>query len=113
MLKWWRITFDPSKDYFQLRHLWVLLPGLPLQWWNKWALVEIANRLMWFLSMDEESILASEKHLCRVPMEIDIHASLLEEIELEWRGMPRVQRLDFLGIHFSVYPVKIDRTSPS
>jgi hypothetical protein len=38
ILKHWRITFDPSKDYFQFCHLWVLLPGLPLQWWNKWDL---------------------------------------------------------------------------
>jgi hypothetical protein len=34
MLKWWRISFDPAQDYFQYRHLWVLLPGLPLNFWN-------------------------------------------------------------------------------
>ena len=30
MLKRWWINFDPLQDYFRLRHLWVLLPGLPL-----------------------------------------------------------------------------------
>jgi hypothetical protein len=28
MLKRWRVSFDPTQDYFCYRHLWVLLPGL-------------------------------------------------------------------------------------
>jgi hypothetical protein len=35
MLKRWRVTFDPTTEYFQFLHLWVLLPGLPLQLWNE------------------------------------------------------------------------------
>jgi len=34
MLKRWRLGFNPSTEFFILRHLWVLLPGLPLQLWN-------------------------------------------------------------------------------
>jgi len=30
MLKRWRMAFNPDTDYFQHRHLWVLLPGFPL-----------------------------------------------------------------------------------
>jgi hypothetical protein len=30
MLKRWRISFNPTQDYFRLCHLWVLLPGLAL-----------------------------------------------------------------------------------
>jgi hypothetical protein len=38
MLKRWRLAFNPDTDYFQHRHLWVLLPGLPLHLWNEEAL---------------------------------------------------------------------------
>jgi hypothetical protein len=50
--------------------------------------------------VDEEALLATDKRLCRVLVEIDIHVGLPEAVELEWRGMLRVQRLDFLGIPF-------------
>jgi hypothetical protein len=100
MLKRWRVSFDPTKEYFQCRHLWVLLSGLPLQWWNKKALTEIANGLGRFLAVDEKALQARDKRLCRVLVEIDIHAGLLEMIELEWRGMIRSQTLDYLGVSF-------------
>jgi hypothetical protein len=45
MLKRWRVCFDPATDYFQFRHLWVLLPGFPLQLWNAKALEAIGNEL--------------------------------------------------------------------
>jgi hypothetical protein len=38
MLKRWRLAFNPDSEFFQRRHLWVLLPGLPLYLWNKDAL---------------------------------------------------------------------------
>jgi hypothetical protein len=53
MLKWWRISFDPAQDYFQFRHLWVLLPGLPLNFWSVKALTTIGNTLGHFISVDE------------------------------------------------------------
>jgi hypothetical protein len=31
MLKWWRLEFNPDTEYFQFYHIWVFLPGLPLQ----------------------------------------------------------------------------------
>jgi hypothetical protein len=46
MLKRWRVSFDPTTQYFQLRHLWVLLPGLPLQLWNEGAMKAIGNSLV-------------------------------------------------------------------
>jgi hypothetical protein len=64
----------------------VLLSGLPLQWWNKKALTEIANGLGHFLAVDEKALQARDKHLCRVLVEVEIHEGLLESVELEWRG---------------------------
>jgi hypothetical protein len=54
MLKRWRFSFDPVNDYFQHMHLWVLLPGLPLNLWNEKALSAIGNALGRFIKVDEQ-----------------------------------------------------------
>jgi len=53
MLKWWRVSFDPTHEYFQFRHLWVLLSGLPLNFWSVKALMAIGNTIGHFISVDE------------------------------------------------------------
>jgi hypothetical protein len=49
MLKRWLVAFDPASDYFQQCHLWVLLPGLPIQLWNEGSLKEIDDSLGMFI----------------------------------------------------------------
>jgi hypothetical protein len=41
MLKHWRTGFDPVKEYFSCRHVWVCLPSLSLNLWNHSALTAI------------------------------------------------------------------------
>jgi hypothetical protein len=53
MLKRWRMDFDPQTYYFHQRHFWVLLPGLPLHFWNEGALKAIGESLGRFISLDE------------------------------------------------------------
>lgn len=53
MLKRWRVGFDPGTEYFQFRHIWFLLPGLPLQLWNAGELTTIGNELGRFIAVDE------------------------------------------------------------
>jgi hypothetical protein len=100
MLKHWRINFDPLQDYFRLRHLWVLLPGLPLHLWNQKALEAIANTLGHYICVDHLSLTTSVKKVARVMVEIDIHDGLLECLDIDWRGKIYRQRLDYLGIPF-------------
>jgi hypothetical protein len=73
MLKCWRVCFDPVTEYFQFLHLWVLLPGLPLQLWNAKALEAIGNELGRFIKVDEATIKAPDKRIRKVLVEIDIH----------------------------------------
>jgi hypothetical protein len=56
MLKRWRVAFDPATEHFQHRHLWVLLPGLPLHFWHEGALKAIGNTLGRFISLDSTSL---------------------------------------------------------
>jgi hypothetical protein len=100
MIKRWRLAFNPDTDYFQFRHLWVLLPGLPLHFWNKEAIRAIADSLGKFISFDLASLSGSSRKMGRVLVEIDITAGLPENLEIVWRGRKTLQSLDYLGIPF-------------
>jgi len=86
MIKCWHVSFEPTTKYFQHRHLWILLPGLPLQLWNARALEAIGNEIGWFIMVDEQTLKASSKRVGKILVEVDIHLGLLETLENEWRG---------------------------
>jgi hypothetical protein len=100
MLKRWRTGFDPYKDYFSYRHVWVLLPGLSLNLWNKPALSAIGNLLGRFLKLDEVGLRSEDKRMARILVELDLHAGLMDSIEIEWRGQVVIQKLDYQGLPF-------------
>jgi hypothetical protein len=109
MLKRWRTGFDPATEYFSFRHVWVLLPGLPLNLWNTSALTAIGNLLGHFLKIDEASLHSIDKRLARVLVEVELHAGLMDSIKLEWRGHVMVQRLDYLGLPFRCTTCRLTR----
>jgi hypothetical protein len=100
MLKRWHISFNPAQDYFRLRHLWVLLPGLPLYLWNSKALEAIGTSLGKVLVVDLKVLEAPIKRVARVLVELDIHEGLQESIDIEWQGHTIRQNIDYLGIPF-------------
>jgi hypothetical protein len=100
MLKRWRLAFNPDTDYFQHRHLWVLLPGLPLFLWNEGALKAIGASLGTYIAVDPQSLSGPVRKMGRVLVAMDICAGLPETLEIEWRGRKIVQSLDYLGLPF-------------
>jgi len=100
MLKRWRLAFNPDSDYFQLRHLWVLLPGLPLHLWNSEAFKAIGNSLGKFITFDPVSLTGSSRKMGKVLVEMDLSARLPEKLEIDWRGRKTLQTLDYLGLPF-------------
>jgi len=85
MLKCWRLSFDPAQDYFQFRHLWVLLPGLPLNFWTLKVLMVIGNSIGHFIGVYEQALGALDRKLGQVLVEVDIHSGLLETLDIQWR----------------------------
>ena len=61
MLKQLNHDFDPSKEKIRNRHLWVLLLGLPLEFWNKPTFMEIGNELSRFLHVEKENLEGEDK----------------------------------------------------
>jgi hypothetical protein len=100
MLKRWRLAFNPETDFFQLRHLWVLLPGLPLHLWNEEAFKAIGNALGKFISLDPRSMDSPLRKVGKVLVELDTSTGLPETLEISWRGRKLQQPLDYLGIPF-------------
>jgi hypothetical protein len=86
MLKRWRVAFDPLTEHFQLRHLWVLLPGLRIRFWNEGAMKDIGDALWRFITLDNSSLQNSSRKVGRIFVELDIHEGLLEVLGIEWRG---------------------------
>jgi hypothetical protein len=110
MLKQWCINFNPVTEYFSFHHIWVLLPGLPLQLWNSKALELIGNTLGSFLMVDEQALHTVDKQMEKVLVEVDIHAGLLETLDIEWRGHLFAQRLDYLGLPFLLFDMSMNMT---
>jgi len=100
MLKCWCLAFNPDTDFFHLRHLWVLLPGIPLHFWNEEAFRVIGNSLGKCISLDSSSRTGSSRRMGMILVEIDISTGLPETLEIEWRGRKIIQKLDYLRIPF-------------
>jgi hypothetical protein len=78
MIKRWRLAFNPDTEYFQYRHLWVLLPGFPLHLWNAAAMEVIGNSLGSFISLDASTLLAPSRKMGKILVEMDVHSGLPE-----------------------------------
>jgi hypothetical protein len=76
MLKRWRLAFDPDTEYFQFRHIWVLLPGLPLHLWNDAAFRAIGGSLGRFIALDPQTLAGPSRRIGRVLVELDISSGL-------------------------------------
>jgi hypothetical protein len=100
MLKRWRLAFNPETEYFQHRHLWVLLPGLPLHLWNEDSLREIGNSIGQFISLDSQAKMSSSRKMGKILVAVDITAGLPAKLDIVWRGRTHQQPLDYLGLPF-------------
>lgn len=79
---------------FSLGMYWVLLYGLLLQLWNK-VLTTVGNELAIFLYVEEDCLFGRDKRMAQILVELDVHAGLLEEIEIVWQGRVFFQPLDY------------------
>jgi hypothetical protein len=100
MLKRWRVAFDPRTETLPVRHLWVLLSGLPLHLWNEGALRAIGDALGHFITLDHSTLENYVRKVGRILVEIDLHGGLLEAIDIEWRGRFLNQAAGLCGYPF-------------
>jgi len=100
MLKRWTHFFNQEKDHFRFRHLWVLLPGCTLAFWNLEAFKEIGNSIGNFLYVDPQHLAGLDRRVGKFMVELDLKLGLPAEVDIEWRGSVHQQRLDYVWIPF-------------
>jgi hypothetical protein len=100
VLKRWHCEFHPDREPIKIRHLWLKLPGLPLQFWSREALEAIANTVGRFITVDEDNFFSLERKIAKVLIEINIEDGLPAEIRINWGTHVFHQRLDYVGIPF-------------
>lgn len=87
MLKRWGLAFNPKIEYFSVRNIWVMLPGLPLYLWNEGALTAIGNNMGNFIMVDKKNLESANRKIAKILVEMDVHLGMLATMEVEWRGL--------------------------
>jgi hypothetical protein len=83
----WGLAFNPKIEYFSVRNIWVMLPGLPLYLWNEGALTTIGNNMGNFIMVDKKNLESANRKIAKVLVEMDVHLGMLATMEVEWRGL--------------------------
>jgi len=103
VLQRWSVGFNPAYEQHQVRHLWVSLWGLPVQFWYRNLLVRLANTIGKFLFMDDSMIRSHEKRRALILVEFQMGDGLPEEIDIIWEGKVFCQKIDYLFIPFRCF----------
>ena len=72
----------PVTEPIRKRHLWLLMPGFPIQWWKREIIVMIANTVGRFLFLDDKTLVTGDKKMVAVLVELNVNIGLPEEIEI-------------------------------
>ena len=48
----WRIDFDATKEPFNIQQVWVIMPGLPMMFWEEECLKAIGNKIGKFVALE-------------------------------------------------------------
>ena len=77
VLKRWHPYFNPKFEPFKILHVWALLPGLPLQFWNKKCIEQTENSIRRFIYLDKSILSQKDKRTAKVLVEVDSSADLI------------------------------------
>jgi hypothetical protein len=78
------VGFNPRKETAYIQPIWICLPRLPVELWNKDVLNTLGDGIGKFLSMEANFHSKVDKKVIKILVEIDLHKGLLEEIEKLW-----------------------------
>jgi hypothetical protein len=113
MLKRWHTTFNPIKEKICFRHLWVLLPGCPLVFWNVEAFRAIGDSLGNFMHVDLKMVAGSDRRMGKILVEMDMLDGLPAELEIDWCGVIYQSASRLSGGPLQMCYLQRDGSSPS
>jgi hypothetical protein len=87
----WHLDFNPWKEVFPIRHLWCLLPNLPLHFWLWEVFIYVANSIGLFIQLEDRIFIDPDKRMPRVLVELEVDDGLPTELDIRWEGGVHVQ----------------------
>jgi len=106
VLQRWTPNFNPEHSRLRVRHLWVSLWGLPVQFWDRKLLVDLANQIGKFLFLDDGLFSSHDKRRALLLVEFDLDEGLPEGIDICWNDETFHQAIDYLFIPFRCFRCK-------
>ena len=79
----WRPDFNPMTEMPRSSPVWIQLPDLPLEYWNRECLSGITKALGRPIKIDDRSLKLERGHSVRICVEIDLSSPLHQRV---WIG---------------------------
>ncbi|KAJ9152791.1 hypothetical protein P3X46_026312 [Hevea brasiliensis] len=75
--------------------VWVQIPDLPIEYFNKSFLLKVGNKIGRTVPVDDTTLQATQGKYARVCVEVDLSKSLL----LKFCLRHRIKRIEYKGVH--------------
>ena len=97
------MAFNPEKEKVTNQHLWLQLPGFPLQQWMCVILEFIGGIVGRFMTMEDRVIFGEEKHVTSMLVEMDVSQGLPTEFIIRWGDFVFQRELNCLYVPFCCF----------
>jgi hypothetical protein len=78
ILQKWYVNFNPRHEPCNLQKVWVIMPGLPLEFWQEEMLKSIGNKIGAFAGLEQNWEKKTDRRWAWVQVEKDLKQGLLE-----------------------------------
>ncbi|CAN1131016.1 hypothetical protein LINPERHAP2_LOCUS6160 [Linum perenne] len=91
----WRPYFRPEETLLTTLRVWVRLPGIPFEYFDRTILKLIGDRIGRTVCIDHTTLEGSRGNFARICVEVDLSKPLLSKYRLR----RRVRRIEYEGLH--------------
>ncbi|CAN1125950.1 hypothetical protein LINPERHAP2_LOCUS3150 [Linum perenne] len=91
----WRPHFRPEETILSTLRVWVRLPGIPFEYFDRTILQIIGDRIGRTVRIDHTTLEGSRGNFARICVEVDLSKPLLSKYRLR----RRVRRIEYEGLH--------------
>ncbi|CAN1292134.1 hypothetical protein LINPERPRIM_LOCUS21431 [Linum perenne] len=91
----WRPYFRPEETSLSTLRVWVRLPGLPFEYFDRSILKLIGDRIGRTVRIDHTTLEGTRGNFARICVEVDLSKPLLSKYRLR----SRVRRIEYEGLH--------------
>lgn len=92
----WKSNFNPWNEQIRKLAVWVRLPGLPVDYYDRKFFYHLGNRIGKAIKIDEMTLHRSRTMYARMCVEIDLSAPLLPAYNVDGNAL----KIEYEGLHF-------------